>query len=180
MSAVIFDRDGVLNEDVGYAHRPDQIRWSPDAAEAVAAVNQAGLYAFVATNQSGVARGFYGEQDVRALHLWMNEQLGAKGARIDAFAYCPHHPQAVVARYRERCGCRKPSPGLLVHLLERFDVSPASAAMIGDQPGDQAAARAAGVEPVLYRGGSLLEAVRPVIARLLAPGPGGGSAPSRS
>lgn len=159
--AVIFDRDGVLNEDVAYAHRPDQIRWVKGAMAAVKAVNAAGLFAFVATNQSGVARGLYSEADVMAVHDWMTGELARFGAHIDAFVYCPYHPDGVIEAYRRTSPCRKPEPGMILDLLARFPVDPASVLMIGDQPSDLAAAHAAGVEGRLFVGGSLLDTVTP-------------------
>jgi D-glycero-D-manno-heptose 1,7-bisphosphate phosphatase len=164
--AVIFDRDGVLNKDVGYAYRPDQIEWVEGAVAAVKAVNDAGLYAFVATNQSGVARGYYTEADVEALHAWMNAELAKHGARIDAFAYCPHHVDGTVEGYAKACDWRKPGPGMILSLLRRFPVDPARAVMIGDNESDMAAAEAAGIVGVRFEGGSLVEAIMPVIERL--------------
>jgi D-glycero-D-manno-heptose 1,7-bisphosphate phosphatase len=159
--AVFFDRDGVLNVNVGYAHRPDQIAWTPSAAEAVKAVNDAGLYAFVVTNQSGVARGYYTAADVEALHGWMTGELAAKGARIDAFVYAPDHPDQASHR-------RKPGPGMILELIERFDVDPDRAVMIGDYDTDIQAAHAAGIEGVKFEGGSLLAVVQGVLARIAA------------
>ena len=164
--AVIFDRDGVLNKDVGYAYRPNQIEWVEGAVAAVKAVNDAGLYAFVATNQSGVARGFYTEADVEVLHAWMNGELAKEGARIDAFAYCPHHAEGTVKRYARACDWRKPGPGMLLDLMDRFPVDPARALMIGDNATDMAAARAAGIKGVRFEGGSLLETLAPHLAPL--------------
>jgi len=164
---VIFDRDGVLNEDIGYAYRPDQICWVEGAMAAVKAVNEAGLFAFVATNQSGVARGYYTEFDVQVLHDWMNAQLArVAGARIDAFVYSPFHPEAAVAAYRKESVCRKPKPGMILELLARFPVDPARTLLIGDKESDLAAARAAGVQGLLFEGGSVLAALVPVLSRL--------------
>lgn len=168
--AVIFDRDGVLNRDVGYACRPDQIAWVEGAMEAVKAVNDAGLFAFVATNQSGVARGYYSERDVEALHLWMNGELAKHGARIDAFAYCPHHVDGTVKRYARACDRRKPGPGMILDLMDRFPVDPARALMIGDKASDMAAAKAAGIAGVLFEDGSLLEALTPHLPALAEAG----------
>jgi len=166
--AVIFDRDGVLNEDTEYPHRPDQIVWTPTAKAAVKAVNDAGLLAFVATNQSGVARGFYGEQDVVDLHSWMNRELMAAGAHIDAFEHSPFHPEGAVETYRRDSDCRKPGPGMLNRLIEGHGVDRRRTVMIGDRPGDVAAGVAAGVEGILFEGGDLAAFVIPVIARLTA------------
>ena len=161
--AVIFDRDGVLNQEVGYAFRPDQIVWIPGARAAVKAVNAAGLLAFVATNQSGVARGLYTEADVAALHDWMNGELAKDGARIDAFAYSPYLPDAPLEAYRRDSDCRKPGPGMIRALLEAWPVDPARTCMIGDRDTDLAAAAAAGIRGVLFAGGDL----RPVVARVI-------------
>lgn len=164
--AVIFDRDGVLNHDSGYAHRPEQIVWIDGAMAAVKAVNDAGLLAFVATNQSGVARGLYTEDDVRALHRWMNDQLAAAGARIDAFAWSPYHPEGVVEAYRRASDCRKPGPRMLLDLMAAYGVDPARVLMVGDNDSDMQAARAAGIEGLLFEGGDLHAALAPAIARL--------------
>lgn len=166
--AVIFDRDGVLNEEVGFAHRPDQIVWMPGAQAAVKAVNAAGLFAFVATNQSGVARGLYTEADVVALHDWMNGQLAEAGAHIDAFVYSPYHPEAPLEAYRRDSDCRKPGPGLIRQLLAIWPVDPSRTCLIGDRETDMAAARAAGISSVLFTGGDLNDIVASVIARLTA------------
>jgi D-glycero-D-manno-heptose 1,7-bisphosphate phosphatase len=165
---VIFDRDGVLNEDVGYAYQPAQVRWVEGAMAAVRAVNDAGLFAFVATNQSGVARGYYAEADVIALHTWMNAELARlAGAHIDAFVYSPFHPDAPLEAYRRDSACRKPKPGMILELLARFPVDPARTVMIGDKDSDMAAARAAGIHGVLFEGGSLLSALSMVLPDLV-------------
>ena len=164
--AVVFDRDGVLNEEVNYAYRPDQIDWVEGAIQAVKAVNDAGLFAFVATNQSGVGRGYYTEADVQALHVWMNAELMAHGAHIDAFAYSPFHPEAEIEGYRRDTPCRKPNPGMLTDLFARFAVDRGRAVMIGDRASDVACAAAAGISGLVFKGGDLMAALAPEIARL--------------
>ena len=164
--AVIFDRDGVLNLDHGYVHRPEDFEWVEDAKAAVRAVNDAGLYAFVATNQSGVARGYYTEAHVIALHAWMNEELAKVGAHIDAFEYCPHHEGGTVPAYTRPCDRRKPGPGMIRDLLARYPVDPARTLMIGDNDTDLQAAAAAGIRGVKFEGGSLLAALEPWLAGL--------------
>lgn len=166
--AVIFDRDGVLNRDVDYAFRPEQIVWTDDAARAVRAVNEAGLYAFVATNQSGIGRGYYTEAQMHALHDWMVQELGREGARLDAIVYSPWHPQAEVEAYRRDSDWRKPGPGMILDLLARFPVDPARTVMVGDKDTDVQAAQAAGVEGLKFEGGSLFEFIRPILARIAA------------
>ncbi|UVO31824.1 HAD family hydrolase [Bradyrhizobium arachidis] len=153
--AVFFDRDGVLNHDAGYLFEASKFKWIDGAREAVRLVNEAGYFAFVVTNQSGVARGFYEESDVQALHRWMAEELAAVGAHIDAFEYCPDHPEAVVERYRRDSDRRKPGPGMITDLMKRFPVAADGSLLIGDQERDLEAARAAGIRGLLFRNGNL-------------------------
>ncbi|WP_084809926.1 HAD family hydrolase [Bradyrhizobium sp. NAS80.1] len=153
--AVFFDRDGVLNQDTGYLYERTKLRWLPGAREAVKEVNEAGYFAFVVTNQSGVARGLYKEGDVQALHAWMTEELADIGARIDAFAYCPHHPEAIVEVYRTSCACRKPGPGMITSLMQRFQVDPVRSFLIGDKHTDVEAATRAAIRGYLFEGPNL-------------------------
>ena len=150
--AVFFDRDGVLNRDIGYLFESHRLIWIDGAREAVKAVNDMGYYAFVVTNQSGVARGLYEEADVQKLHDWMAAELGKIGAHIDAFEYCPFHPDGTVERYRQVSHRRKPSPGMINDLLERFAVDVERSFLVGDQPTDLEAARAAGLKGHLFPG----------------------------
>ncbi|MDA9441625.1 D,D-heptose 1,7-bisphosphate phosphatase [Bradyrhizobium sp. CCBAU 51745] len=158
--AVFFDRDGVLNHDAGYLFEASKFEWMDGAREAVRLVNEAGYFAFVVTNQSGVARGFYRERDVEALHRWMADELAAVGARIDAFEYCPDHPEGVIERYRRDSDRRKPGPGMIIDLMKRFPVAADRSILIGDQPRDLDAARAAGIRGLLFREGNLATFVR--------------------
>lgn len=158
--AVFFDRDGVLNEDAGYTHRPDQFRWMPGAREAVKLFNDHGWFVFVVTNQAGIARGFYGEEAVSGLHRFMQTELASGGAHVDEFRFCPHHPEGSVPALAVSCGCRKPEPGMLAALLARWPVDVARSVLIGDKESDIAAARAVAVRGVLFSGGDLDAFVR--------------------
>jgi D-glycero-D-manno-heptose 1,7-bisphosphate phosphatase len=165
--AVFFDRDGVLNVDDGYVYRIDAFRWMPGAREAVRLVNDRGLFAFVVTNQSGVARGFYAQDDVRRLHAHMQAELRAFGAHIDDFRHCPHHPCADIAAYRRDCDCRKPRPGMILDLAAHWPVDLAQSLLIGDKASDVAAAQAAGIRGFLSDGAVALDAfVRRVLEEL--------------
>jgi D-glycero-D-manno-heptose 1,7-bisphosphate phosphatase len=180
--AAFLDRDGVLNVDHGYVGSVERFQWIEGAPAAVAHLNRAGYLVFVVTNQSGVARGFYREEDVEALHAEMNRQLEKAGGRIDAFSYCPHHPEAQDPRYRVACDCRKPEPGMILDLLRRYDVDPDKSFLIGDKPSDLEAARAAGVRGFLFEGGSLLSFVEAVLDDVSLPALSASSAagPARS
>lgn len=161
--AVFFDRDGVINGEVHYAHRPDQIIWVDGAIEAIRAANDAGLYAFVVTNQGGVAHGFYTEDEVVSLHAWMQEAFKTRGAHIDRFAYEPSHPAGKVAPYVRESNRRKPGPGMILELIEAFGVDRSRSIMVGDRETDMAAAAAAGVRGVLFTGGNLASTLRPLM-----------------
>ncbi|MGY3549402.1 MULTISPECIES: D-glycero-alpha-D-manno-heptose-1,7-bisphosphate 7-phosphatase [unclassified Bradyrhizobium] len=162
--AVFFDRDGVLNVDSEYLFEIGKFVWMDGAVEAVKAVNDAGYFAFVVTNQSGVARGLYQETDIHALHDWMATQLAAHGARIDAFEYCPFHPDGRVERYRCASERRKPQPGMIMDLLDKFPVDASRSFMVGDKPSDIEAARAAGLPGHFFPGGNLRDFILPLLA----------------
>jgi D-glycero-D-manno-heptose 1,7-bisphosphate phosphatase len=153
--AVFFDRDGVLNRDIGYLHRPGDVEWLEGAKTAVRLCNDAGYFVFVVTNQAGVARGYYGEEDVHKLHVWMNAELALQGAHVDAFEYCPHHPDGVDGPYRRPCRRRKPEPGMLLDLLSSWPVDKNASFLVGNMQSDLDAAAGAGLKAHLYQGGDL-------------------------
>ena len=164
--AVFLDRDGVLNVDFGYVFEPSRLVWRPTAPEAVKWLNEQDILAFVLTNQSGVARGLFGEAEVQAFHVHMQAELGRTGARIDAFRYCPHHPDGVVAAFRRACECRKPAGGMIVALQRAYGLDPALCHLFGDKPSDLEAAAAAGVKATLVKEDDrLLDLVRSAFAR---------------
>ena len=142
--AVFLDRDGVLNEDSGYVGRPEAVRWLPGVPRALAALRRAGWLLVVVSNQSGIARGYFDHKAVDALHAWMNAQLRPLGAQLDAFYYCPHHPDI-----GGPCACRKPAPGLLLRAAAELSIALDHSWMIGDKMSDAAAGRAAGCRPIL-------------------------------
>jgi D-glycero-D-manno-heptose 1,7-bisphosphate phosphatase len=163
--ALFLDRDGVLNEDPGYVHRWEDFHWIPGAREAVASFNAAGWWVFVVTNQSGVGRGYYAEDDVIALHAKMSESLADIDAHIDAFYYCPHHPEAQVETYRHPDPPdRKPNPGMILRALAEWPVDLSRSIMVGDKESDLEAARRAGVRGLHFTGGDLSDFLRAEIA----------------
>ena len=154
--ALFLDRDGVLNEDQGYVHRWEDFRWIAGAREAVAAFNRAGWLVVVVTNQSGVGRGYYTEADMHALHAQMSEALAETGAHIDAFYFCPHHPDAAEAVYRHPDPPdRKPNPGMILRALADWPIDKARSVLVGDKRSDLEAAQRAGVRALHFRGGDL-------------------------
>jgi D-glycero-D-manno-heptose 1,7-bisphosphate phosphatase len=142
--AIFIDRDGTINEDIGYVSSPDQLIIYPWAAEAVRLVNESGFKAIVITNQSGVARRLYTEETLAAIHERMTNQLAREHARIDAIYYCPHHPEIGDERYRRACECRKPGPGMLLAAAREHNIDLARSYVIGDKASDINLAAGAG------------------------------------
>lgn len=170
--AVFFDRDGTLNEDEnGYTHRISEFRWLPGAIEAVRHLNDSGFYVFVVTNQAGVARGFYSENNVLELHDWIQDELRAQGAHIDDFRYCPFHPDGTMDVYRRVHPWRKPRPGMLLDIMEHWDVDIAGSAMVGDKNSDVEAGRGSHILGVKVKRGDLLAQVRALAATRLGSHP---------
>ena len=162
--AMFFDRDGVLNVDHGYIGTIDRFEWNEGAIDAIKFLNTNHWWVFVVTNQSGVARGYFTEDDVRTLTKGISNQLAAHGARIDDWRYCPDHPHGSVAAYRRVSDWRKPSPGMLLDLMKSWPIDRENSLLIGDKPSDIEAANAAGVASVLYSSGSLLSLVEAEVA----------------
>jgi D-glycero-D-manno-heptose 1,7-bisphosphate phosphatase len=152
--ALIFDRDGVVNIDHGYVATQDRFEFMPGVLALARTAYGLGYRLVVATNQSGVARGYYSESDFHALTGWMAQAFAEAGAPLTGVAYCPFLPGAPVAAYDRDSRWRKPAPGMLLELARRYGLDLSRSVMIGDQPGDMAAARAAGVGKRLLLAGA--------------------------
>ncbi|HBK04244.1 MAG TPA: haloacid dehalogenase [Acetobacteraceae bacterium] len=161
--ALFLDRDGVINVDHGYVGSRDRFEWVDGALEAIRYATASGWHVFIVTNQSGVARGYYDEAAVHDLLDWIGDEARAAGGTIDDARYCPYHPDGTIETYRQRHPWRKPLPGMLLDLIEAWEINPARAVMVGDQESDMQAAAAAGVAGHLFRGGNLLSFVRPIL-----------------
>lgn len=161
--ALFLDRDGVLNVDHGHVGSVDRFEWVHGAREAVRMANLAGYYVFVVTNQAGIAKGLYTEEDHASLMSHMADDLAAVGAHLDDTRYCPFHPEGKVDRYRRSSDWRKPAPGMLQDLLRAWPVDLERSMLIGDKESDIQAAEQAGIIGHLFTGGDLEAFVRPLI-----------------
>ncbi len=139
---VFLDRDGTINEEVGYLRDPALLRLIPGAAEGIRALNQAGFKVVVITNQSGLARGYFSLATLEEIHRELERQLASHGARIDAIYFCPHHPE-------EGCLCRKPRSGLIERAVRELDLDLSQAYVVGDRHLDLLLARNIGAKGVL-------------------------------
>ena len=154
--AVFLDRDGVLIEDSGYPHLEEHLRFIPGACEAVRRLNALGYLCVVVTNQSGVARGLFTEDQMKAFNSLLVRRMAAKQAVIRAVYACPYHAEAIDDRYRHPDHPdRKPNPGMILRAIEELRIDPARSFLIGDQATDLEAARRAGLPGFLFEGGDL-------------------------
>ena len=151
--AVFIDRDGTISEEVGYVNHPTRYRVFPYSAEAVKLLNDAGLLAVLVTNQAGVARGYFAEEMVGAVHDLLRRELERGGARLDAVYYCPHHPSVGEPPYRADCDCRKPRPGLIRRAADELGIDLAGSWTVGDRYGDVELARRAGTRSAFVLSG---------------------------
>ena len=159
---MFLDRDGTIIEEVGYLDRIERVAFYPWMVDAVRALNRAGLRVVMATNQSGVARGFFSESVVEAVHRHIASMLEAGGAHIEADYYCPHHPDGKVQGYGQQCECRKPGRGLIDRAARELGIDPARSFVVGDRWLDVALGRAVGAQSILVRTGyGLTEEARP-------------------
>ena len=146
---VFLDRDGTINEQMGYINHLSRFHLLPGVAQAIRLLNAREIPVLVVTNQSGLARGYFPEALLDEVHAAMIERLQAEGARLDGIYVCPHHPEAKEERYRKACLCRKPKPGLFLQAAQEHDLDLSQSYVVGDRWSDLKAAAACGARGVL-------------------------------
>jgi D-glycero-D-manno-heptose 1,7-bisphosphate phosphatase len=152
-TAVFLDRDGTINEEVGYLGSLDKFKIIPCAYEAIRLINGSGMKAVVISNQAGVARGLITEEFVKTTHDYLQTVLRQQGAYINNFYYCPHHPTEGTEPYRQICNCRKPAPGMLLRAAQDLNINLAASYLVGDRFLDVDAAKNVGVKGILVKTG---------------------------
>ena len=164
--AVFLDRDGTINEEMGYLSDPSKVALLPGAAGAIARLRDAGLLVVVLTNQSGIARGYYTGRELEVVNDALQRMLVERGARIDAFYFCPHHPE-----FGDKAdgGCRKPKPGMAVRAAEELGIDLARSYFVGDKCSDVELGVNAGGKPIMVMTGYGSEEIRLVEARGIRP-----------
>jgi D-glycero-D-manno-heptose 1,7-bisphosphate phosphatase len=162
--AAFFDRDGVFNEDCGYVHKLEDLKWIKGGPQAVRRLNDLGYWVILVTNQSGIGRGYYDEAAMHAVHEALGAHLASAGGHIDAVYYAPHHEHAALEHYRHPDHPdRKPNPGMLLKAMADFAIDKDRSFLIGDKDSDLEAARRAGVKGYLFDGGDLDALVRAIV-----------------
>lgn len=143
--ALFLDRDGVINKEINYLHRIEDVVFFPEIFDICRFYQANGFLFIVVTNQAGIARGFYSDNDVDVLHRWMIGQFEDRGIHIDKIYYCPHHPD-----FTGPCTCRKPNPGMIFEAAHEFDIDLPSSILIGDKQSDIDAGKNAGIENLYF------------------------------
>jgi D-glycero-D-manno-heptose 1,7-bisphosphate phosphatase len=151
--AVFLDRDGTVNVEVHYLSQPHQLELLPTVSETISTLNSLGIAVVVVTNQAGIARGYFPEHRLLAVHEHLQRMLVEQNAWLDGIYYCPHHPTAGLGNYRVVCDCRKPMPGMLTRAAEELGLDLSRSLMIGDRESDLQAGANAGCQTALVRTG---------------------------
>lgn len=148
--ALFLDRDGVINVNHGYVHSAEQTEWVPGIFELCRAGVDAGLELVVVTNQAGIARGYYSQEQFLQYTHWLHDQFESRGVPLAATYYCPHHPEFGIEGFRIDCRCRKPKPGMILAASNDLDLDLDHSVLVGDMPSDLEAAKAAGVRAAFF------------------------------
>lgn len=163
--AVFLDRDGVINVDNGYVSQRDDFEFIDGVIDACKALKEKGYLLVVITNQSGIARGYFSEEQFHTLTEWMDWSLADRGVDLDGLYYCPHHAEKGIGEYKIDCDCRKPKPGMLIGAIADLNIDVSQSILVGDKVSDIQAGLAAGIKTnYLVRTGKKITAEGETIA----------------
>ncbi|MGD9160548.1 MAG: D-glycero-beta-D-manno-heptose 1,7-bisphosphate 7-phosphatase [Desulfobacteraceae bacterium] len=151
--AIFIDRDGTINEQMGYINHLSRFNILPGVPEAIKLLNENNYLVIVVTNQSGIARGYFSIELVEEIHTYMKDSLKKEGAEIDAVFFCPHYPGSRLKEYDIKCGCRKPNTGMIRQALDKFDIDLTQSYMIGDHYTDLEFASNANIKSIMVKTG---------------------------
>lgn len=151
--AIILDRDGTINVEKNYLYKIEDFEFTYKADEAIKLFKENNYIVIVITNQAGVARGYYTEEEVKKLHEWIGKKIQCLGAKIDEFLYCPHHPTEGNEEYRIKCECRKPNTYLYEYAIKKFDIDVSQSYVIGDKVTDLLPGKKLGMNTILVETG---------------------------
>ena len=166
--AVFLDRDGVINVDKGYVHKIEDFEFYPDVFDGLKRLQENGFKLVIITNQSGIAVGYYTEEDFFKLTEYMLDRFDKEGIKIEKVYYCPHHPEGIVPHLRKVCNCRKPETGMIEDAIKEFDIDPLSSFLIGDKETDIKAGKKMGITSILVKTGQGLKYVDNTTADFVA------------
>jgi len=152
--ALFLDRDGVVNREIGYLSKPEQVEFYPGIFDLCGSAQSMGYKLIVVTNQSGIARKLYSEADFHSLMHWIEEQFDQRGIQLGGYYYCPHHPEHGIGQYRQECPDRKPQPGMLLRAAREHDLDLTRSILIGDRCSDIQAGAAAKVGKLILLAGT--------------------------
>lgn len=152
--ALFLDRDGVVNVEIGYLHRREDVEFVPGIFSLCRTAMRLGYRLVIVTNQAGIARGYYDEAAFEALMDWMRERMRAEGVELDAVYFCPYHPEHGIGDYKREHEDRKPGTGMLRKAMKELEISLADSVMVGDRCSDIAAANSAGLRQAFLLDGT--------------------------
>lgn len=148
IKVAFLDRDGVINEEVHYLHQIKDFKYTENCIEALKKLNTLGYKIVIVTNQAGIARGYYSEEQYRDLTAWYRTDLKEHGVEILDVLHCPHHPDGTISEFAVECECRKPKPGMLLTANQKYNINLEQSIMVGDKVSDAEAAISAGIKQV--------------------------------
>ncbi len=166
-SALFLDRDGVINIDYGYVHKKNNFVFNEGIFELVSYANSKGYLVIIITNQAGIAKGIYSENDFHVLTKWMTKQFSLKNGKIEKTFYCPFHKNGIIQKYKKISKDRKPSPGMILKACKEFNIDPLKSLLVGDKESDIQAGISANISKSIFYGANSYDQAYMSVSNLL-------------